>query len=97
MLDKMKQLWEMQKKMQELKRELERTVFEVESPDGLVKVKMNGSQQVQEVTIPGGLEGADKARLEKAVKEALNRAIKRSQEIATEKMKQISGLNLPGL
>lgn len=97
MLDKMKQLWEMQKKMQELKRELERTTFEVSSQDGLVKIVMNGSQQVQEVVIPGGLEGVDKARLEKAVKDALNRSVKRSQEIAAQKMKEISGLNLPGL
>ena len=96
MLDKMKQLWQMQKKMQELKRELERTTFEVASQDGLVKVGMNGSQELQCVTL-APLEGVDKARLEKAVKEAVTRAIKRSQEIAAQKMKQISGLNLPGL
>lgn len=96
MIDKMKQLWQMQKKMQELKRELERTTFEVASLDGLVKVAMNGSQELQGVTF-APLEGVDKARLEKAVKEAVTKGIKRSQEIAAQKMKTISGLNIPGL
>lgn len=97
MLDKVKQLWEMQKKMQELKRELEKTTFETSSSDGMVKIVMNGSQQVQEVVIPGGLEGVDPSRLANAVKDAFNRSIKRSQEIAAQKMKEICGLNLPGL
>ena len=34
---------------------------------------------------------------EKAIKDAYNRAIKRSQMIAAEKMKSITGLNLPGM
>jgi DNA-binding YbaB/EbfC family protein len=97
MLDKMKQLWEMQKKMQELKRELERTTFEISSSDGQVKLVMNGAQQVQSVSFPQGLEGADRAKLENAVKDVFNRAIKRSQEVASQKMKEIGGLNLPGL
>jgi len=96
MLDKMKQLWAMQKKMQELKRELERTTFEAASLDGLVTVTMNGSQEIQGVKL-APLEGVDKARVEKAVKEAVTKGIKRSQEIAAQKMKTISGLNIPGL
>ena len=51
MLDKMKQLMEMQKKMQEMKRQLDAATFEVVSSDGLVKVVMNGSQEVQEVAL----------------------------------------------
>jgi nucleoid-associated protein EbfC len=97
MLDKMKQLWEMQKKMQELKRELDGTSFETASSDGLVTIVMNGSQQVQEVRIPAAAAGIDGRKLENAVKDAVNRSIKHSQEVAAQKMKQISGLNLPGL
>jgi DNA-binding YbaB/EbfC family protein len=94
MLDKMKQLWEMQKKVQELKRELDRTSFEVKSPDGLVTIVMNGSQQAQEATVA---DGADPQKLGRAVKDAVNLAVKRSQEIAAQKMKEIGGLNLPGM
>lgn len=97
MFDKMKQLMDMQKKMQELKRELDNTVFEVESPDRAIKITMSGSQEVREAQILVDLKDIDKSKLEKALKEAYNRAIKRSQEVASEKMKKISGFNIPGL
>jgi len=97
MFDKMKQLMEMQKKMQELKRELESTVFEVASKDGCVKVSMSAAQEVKEVFINIDTSKADKAALERSSKDAFNKAIKRAQEIAAGKMKEISGLNIPGL
>lgn len=97
MFDKMKALMDMQKKMQEMKRELDNTVFDVSSSDGLVKITMSGSQEVKELNIQGNLMDIEKANLEKAMKDAYNRAIKRSQEIAAGKMKDITGFNLPGL
>jgi DNA-binding YbaB/EbfC family protein len=97
MFDKMKQFMEMQKKVQEIKRVLESTTFEVTSSDGLVKVTMSGSQEVKEVSIQDDLKGIEKINLEKAIKDVYNRAIKRAQEVAGQKMKDITGLNLPGL
>ncbi len=97
MFDKMKQLMEMQKKMQEMKRELEAAAFEAASADGTVKVTMNGAQEVNEVKIQADLANTEKANLESALKDAYNRAIKRSQALAAEKMKQITGFNIPGL
>ncbi len=97
MFDKMKGLLQMQKKMQEMKRELDNTNFEVSSSDGLVKISMNGSQAVKEFRIQGDLAGMDKSSLEKASTDAYNRAIKRAQDIAAGKMKDITGFNLPGL
>jgi len=97
MFDKMKQLMEMQKKVQELKRELDNTNFDVLSSDGSVKITMSGSQEVKEALVNGDLKEMDKPGLEKAIKDAYNRAIKRSQEIAAQKMKGMTGLNLPGL
>jgi DNA-binding YbaB/EbfC family protein len=97
MFDKMKSLLEMQKKMQDMKRELDNTTFEVESPDGLVRVMMNGSQEVKEISLKGDIQTIEKNLLEKAVKNAYNIAIKRSHDIAAQKMKNISGLNLPDL
>lgn len=93
MLDKMKALWDMQKKMQELKRELDGTTFEIESQDKSVKIVMNGSQEIKDIKIQAN----DTGNLEAAVKDTCNRAIKRSQTIAAEKMKAVTGLNLPGL
>jgi DNA-binding YbaB/EbfC family protein len=97
MLDKMKALFEMQKKMQEVKRELDNTNFDIVSSDGLVKITMNGSQEVKEVVIKDNLEGIENAHLESSLKDAFNRAIKRSQEVAAQKMKDVTGFNLPGL
>jgi len=97
MFDKMKSLFEMQKKMQEVKRELENTNFDIQSSDGSVKITMNGAQEVKEVMIKDSLNEIEKARLGSSLKDAFNRGIKRSQEIAAQKMQNVAGLNLPGL
>ncbi|MCX5715046.1 MAG: YbaB/EbfC family nucleoid-associated protein [Candidatus Omnitrophica bacterium] len=82
------------KKAEELKRHLEATTFEIASGDGLVEITMSGSQEVRDVRIQGEME---KDGLEKAIKDAYNRGIKRSHELAAQKMKEITGFNLPGL
>jgi len=97
MLDKMKQLMDMQRKMQEMKKELENTDFDVESSDGSIKITMNGSQEVKNVTVNSEAQNLNKINLEKAIKDVYNKAIKRSQIIAAEKMKKITGMNIPGL
>lgn len=97
MFDKMKALMDMQKKMQEIKKQLETTVFDVESSNGLLKITMNGSQEIKEVRIQGNLKEIESSSLEHAIKDGLARAIKKSQSVAAEKMKNVTGLNLPGL
>ena len=97
MFDKMKALMDMQRKMGEIKRELENTNFEISSSDGLIKITMNGSQEVKDVVLQADLKETDKPGLEKAIKDAYNRAIKRSHDIAAQKMKDVTGLNLPGM
>ena len=97
MFDKMKGLFEMQKKMQEVKRQLDDTSFDIQSSDGAVKITMNGSQEVKEVVIKDNLGETEKARLASSLKDTFNRAIKRSQEVAAQKMKDVTGFNIPGL
>ena len=97
MLDKMKALFEMQKKMQAVKRELENTNFDIESSDGLVKITMNGAQEVKGITIKDNLSEGQRPQLENALKDTFNRGIKRSQEIAAGKMREVTGINIPGL
>ena len=97
MFDKMKGLFEMQKKMQEVKRILEETNFDIQSSDGAVKITMNGAQEIQEVVIKDNLGESEKARLAASLKDTFNRAIKRSQEVAAQKMKEVTGFNIPGL
>lgn len=97
MFDKMKDLFVMQKKMQEVKRQLDSTTFEISSSDGVVKISMNGSQEIQSVAIKDNLTDAEKSRLSAILKDTFNRAIKRSQEVAASKMKDNIGFNIPGL
>ncbi len=93
MLDKMKGLWEMKKKMDEIKKELDGVILE--SEDDLVKVGISGSQEVKSVTIKADLSSADKAKLESSLTETVNRAIRESQKTAAAKMGGM-GLKLPG-
>jgi DNA-binding YbaB/EbfC family protein len=97
MFDKIKNLMDMQKKMQEIKRQLDSATFEIKSSDGLVTIGMNGSQEVQSVSITADAAGLKKDLLERAFKDTFNRAIKRSHELAAQKMKDITGVNLPGM
>lgn len=97
MFDKMKQLMDMQKKMQEMKRNLDAAQFSVASGDNSVTITMNGSQQVLAVTLNRELKDTEKTNLEKSLVDAYNRAIKRSHELAAQQMKDVTGLNLPGL
>lgn len=95
MLDKMKELWDIKRKMDEMKKELDSVALE--SEDALVKVGISGSQTITSVVIKTDLASADKAKLEASLVETVNRAIKQSQKTAAEKMSKLSGLNLPGL
>jgi DNA-binding YbaB/EbfC family protein len=97
MFDKIKGLMEMRKKLEEIKKELDKTNFDIESPGGMVKITMNGSQEVQEVSLGAGPLDGQKDKLQRDIKDTLNRAIKRSQEIAAQKMKEATGINLPGM
>ncbi|MDD2806118.1 MAG: YbaB/EbfC family nucleoid-associated protein [Elusimicrobiales bacterium] len=93
MIDKMKQLWEMKKKMDDLKKELDS--LELASEDKLVKVTITGSQEVKCVEIKGDLAGADKGKLEAALADTVNRAVRESQKAAAQKMSALGGI--PGL
>ncbi len=92
MFDKMKGLFEMQKKMQEVKRILEETNFDMQSRDGLVKITMSGAQEVKDLKIKDGLTQEEKSRLEGSLKDAFNRSIKHAQTVAAQKMGRSPGL-----
>jgi DNA-binding YbaB/EbfC family protein len=93
MLDQMKQLWEMKKKMDAIKKELD--ALELASEDNLVKVTITGSQEVKRVEIKCELAAADKGKLEASVTDTVNRAVRESQKAAAQKMSALGGL--PGL
>lgn len=93
MLDKMKQLWEMKSKMDQIKKELD--VLLLASEDSLVKVSITGSQEIKGVELKCDLATVNKAKLEAALAETVNRAIRESQKSAAQKMSALGGI--PGL
>ncbi len=97
MFDKIKGLMGMRKQLEEIKKELDKTNFDIEGSGRLVKIAMNGSQEVQGVVLAEGCLNVNKEKVEKELKDTINRAIRRSQEIAAQKMKAVTGLNLPGM
>ena len=97
MFNKMKALMDMQQKIQEMKKQLELAEFEVESRDGRVKIKMSGTQEIKDIKIKCNLPESEADSLGEAIKEALKAAIKCSHDVAAHKMKNVTGLNLPGM
>jgi hypothetical protein len=95
----MKQAQEMQQKMARLQEELGHKEVEAASGGGMVRVKMNGRQEVLGVQIdPQVFADGDREMLEELVAAAFNEARRTSLELAKEEMSKLTGgLPLPGL
>jgi len=97
MLDKVKQFMDFKKKADQLKKELEASVLEVNDVRGITVV-INGAQSVQKIEIDEGLlTAANKNRIQMDLLRSINTAVKKSQQIAANKMKEMPGLNIPGM
>jgi len=93
MFDKMKQLMEMKKQAEVLKKQLDAATVEVTKSRG-IKIRISGSQHFQSIEIePELLKPENKARFEQDLLTGLNAAIGESQKIAAAKMKDI----MPGM
>lgn len=95
MFEKSKALFELKKIQSALAKE----IIETEAGNGAVKIRINGEQKVQKVTLDEELiRDAELAKIEKWIESAINQAITRSQQVAAEKMRSVAGgLGLPGL
>lgn len=82
MFDKMKQMYELKKQADQMKKELEAEVIEVEHGD--VKVKINGAQKILDLKFPDDID-RDKLR------DAINKASDEAQKIAAKKMQGMMG------
>lgn len=94
--DMMKQVQEMQGKMQQLQEEVANLEVEGQAGAGLVKVVMTGRNDVRRVEIDPSLMTEEKDVLEDLLAAAVNDAVRRVEEKKTEKMGGLTaGLNLP--
>jgi len=95
----MKQAQQMQQKIATLQKELDARELETSAGGGMIKIKINGKQELLEVKInPECVDPSDVEMLEELVKTAVNQATKESQDMVSTAMGKITGgMNIPGL
>tara|TARA_Y100000748_G_C15295588_1_gene410247 strand:+ start:287 stop:610 length:324 start_codon:yes stop_codon:yes gene_type:complete len=97
-----KQAQDMQKRMEEVKGELQNIIVDASSGGGLVNVKMNGNLEIKDLDISDEVLEEEKEVLEDLIISATNEAISKAQSKSQEKMNSVtggmlSGLNIPGM
>jgi DNA-binding YbaB/EbfC family protein len=95
----MKQAQQMQSKLAMLQNELSDREVEASAGGGMVKVKVNGKQQLLSISINREcVDPNDVSTLEDLVFTAVNQAMKESQEMVQQAMSKVTGgMNIPGL
>lgn len=95
----MKQVQQMQAKMVEIQAELEKMEVEGTSGGGMVKVIVNGKQDIISIAIDPEVVDKDEIdMLQDLIVAAINQAKETAQAIQAEQMSAITGgLNLPGM
>jgi hypothetical protein len=95
----LKQAQEMQKKMKSAESGLSERIVEGTSGGGVVKVYLNGMQEIQGVKIqPEAVDPDDVEGLEDLIMTAVRQAIGASRELRDREMGKVTGgMNLPGM
>ena len=92
----------MQKQIDDVQGQLSDLIIDAESGGGMVAVKVNGKQEVVELTIDPDAMEEDKEMLEDLIISALNKALSKAQTVSQDKMNAVtggmmSGLKIPGM
>ena len=94
----MQQAKKMQERIREIHDELADERIEASSGGGMVKIVVNGQQEVIQISISEEALQAGAEMLSDMILVAITEAMKKSREIAQQKLGQVTGgLNLPGL
>ena len=98
----LKQAQDMQKKLEEAQSQLGDIVVAAEAGGGMVSVKINGNQEILELTIDDEAYEEDKELLEDLIVSAINKGIKKAKNDSQEKMSSITGgmmggIRIPGI
>lgn len=89
---------DMQKKLQKLDVELKERVVEAASGGGMVKVKVNGAEEIVDIKIEKEvINPDDKGMLEDLVLAAANEAIKKAKKLREAELAKVTGMMMPGL
>jgi hypothetical protein len=95
----LKEAQKMQEKMAKIQEELASKEVEATSGGGMVKVQMNGAQELVSIKIDKEVVNPDDIEmLETLIQAAVNEATRKSREMMQEELSRITGgLNIPGL
>ncbi|MEX0798192.1 MAG: YbaB/EbfC family nucleoid-associated protein [Bacteriovoracaceae bacterium] len=95
----MKQAQQMQTKLASAQKKLDDKEVEASSGGGMVKVRVNGKQELLDISIDKEcVDPNDVEMLQDMVKTAVNQAVKESQDMVSNAMSKITGgLNIPGM
>ena len=89
---------DMQQKLQKLDAELKERVVEAASGGGMVKVKVNGAEEIVDIKIEKDvINPDDKGMLEDLVLAAVNEGIKKAKKLREAELAKITGMVMPGL
>ncbi|HZE97114.1 MAG TPA: YbaB/EbfC family nucleoid-associated protein [Planctomycetota bacterium] len=89
---------DMQKKLQKLDLELKERVVEAAAGGGMVKVKVNGAEEIVDIKIEKEvINPDDKGMLEDLVLAAANEGIKKAKKLRETELAKITGMVMPGL
>jgi len=95
----LKEAQKMQSKMTKVQEDLASKKVEATAGGGMVKVEMNGIQEVVSIKIDKEVVNPeDVEMLETLIQAAINEAVRKSREMVQEEISQITGgLSIPGL
>ena len=95
----MKNAHEIQGRMKEMQETLRRLKVEGSAGGGMVKIEINGQQQVLGCQIePSVIESGDRELLEDLVVAAVNQALDKLKQATAEQMERMTGgLDIPGI
>jgi DNA-binding YbaB/EbfC family protein len=95
----LKEAQKMQAKMAQVQEELASKTVEATAGGGMVKVEMNGAQELVSIKIEKEVINPDDIEmLETLIQAAVNEATRKSREMMQEEISKITGgLNIPGL
>ena len=90
----------MQKQMEEIQAKAADELVEVASGGGMVKIKMNGKQELISISLEKEIiDPSDPEMLQDLIISAVNEGIRKSQELMQERLQSVTGglgINMPG-
>jgi len=97
--DILKQAQQLQSKIEKMQAELEEKTVEASAGGGIVKVVVNGKQEIVSIHIdPEVIDPEDPEMLEDLIIAAVNEGLSKAKELVNEEMKKLTkGINIPGL